>query len=111
VDLIFASRGASYVENKKADCLIYSGTEKILGIKTVKEQYPDFKDNTFVYGLTFRARNFTPAQLSKFRLDFEEVIKNNKTLVDYMKAKHYSIPEGDIVYQINLIKKLDSSLN
>lgn len=110
VDFAFSSRGAGYVDAKKAQCLLTTQPMPVVNVPTVKSLFPEYQDNVAVHGMFWRAKNFSPDMLEKFRKDFADVKNDFEPFKQFMKGKHYLQVADPIDSQVKLVQDLDSKL-
>ena len=110
IDFIISTRGAKLMQEKKAKCFYQTGNTEILGIPTIKSNFPKLENNTLIFGAYLIAKNISKEKLEKLRKDFAEVKKNHKPLIELANKLHFQLVFDDIPTQVKILKTLDSKL-
>lgn len=111
VDLAMSTRGAGWQKKGLANCLLTSGTDSVLGIKTVNSVYPDWNDNTLVNTIYIKAKNIPQDKLDQLRKDIEHVKKTSPEFAALVKKKSWTaVLDKSTDEQLSILEAIDKSV-
>ena len=111
IDVAMSTRGAGWHKNKKANCLLTTSTESVLGIPTVRSVLPKWEDNSLLLVFYIQAKNFSEKQLAQLRADIEDVKKNDPDFKKLIQRKSWN-PEtsNNTAKQVELLEAIDKTV-